>query len=458
MTMANLPEESKFDDGVYQLELTDPVIGGPNGISNRPIRNLANRTQWLKAQISSIVAKKADLSGPTFSGGITVNGGASFMGSESVTGPRPADADDSFKFATTSWVRRVAAPLNHVGSGGSAHPEASTTQAGFMSAADKQKLNSIAAGAQSNSVTSVAGRSGAVTLSVSDISGAMPSSGGTFSGRVYAALADYADPTETSVMTFAWLKKYGVLSVAGRKGNVTLSVGDVSGAAPSANPTFSGRISVAAGTITDLNHESGAKVYVPAKRAGDMTAPEAVSKYALTDYAAPKYSPSITGGMSVRGGASFLGVDEVTAPRPADSDDSFKVATTGWVRRAMEHIFSAAGFRIDKQSGVIPGTVAPDRAVRSTAGNCGMITLPSFLGGLKFAWISCSVHRNTQWREAMWIRPFNEVFIGGGSAFAANDAGVSVHPFDKACRISVFDTIHPNDTSEAAAYAWAVGR
>lgn len=456
MTMANLPEESKFDDGVYQLELTDPVIGGPNGISNRPIRNLANRTQWLKAQISSILAKKADLNGPTFNGGITVNGGASFMGSESVTGPRPADADDSFKFATTSWVRRVAAPLNHVGAGGSVHPEASTTQAGFMSAADKQKLNSIAAGAQSNAVTSVAGRSGAVTLSVSDISGAMPSSGGTFSGRVYAALADYADPNDASVLTFAWLKKYGVLSVAGRKGNVTLSVGDVSGAAPSSSPTFSGRISVAAGTITDLNHESGAKVYVPAKRAGDMSAPEAVSKYALTDYAAPKYSPSITGGMSVRGGASFLGSDSVTAPRPADSDDSFKVATTGWVRRAMEHIFSAAGFRIEQRAGVTPGSIERSRAIQSSEGDCGMITLPSFMGGLKFAWVNCNVVKNTQWREVMWISPFDHVFTGGGAAFAVNDAAVSVHPFDRACRISVFD--RSNEYINARVYVWAIGK
>ncbi len=46
--MANLEESSIYDSGVYQLEITDPVIGGPNGISNTPLKQLASRTKWLK--------------------------------------------------------------------------------------------------------------------------------------------------------------------------------------------------------------------------------------------------------------------------------------------------------------------------------------------------------------------------------------------------------------------------
>ena len=42
------------------------------------------------------------------------------------------------------------APFAHVGSGGSAHTNASTTVAGFMSAADKTKLGGIATGAEAN--------------------------------------------------------------------------------------------------------------------------------------------------------------------------------------------------------------------------------------------------------------------------------------------------------------------
>lgn len=48
-------------------------------------------------------------------------------------------------------------------------PAANDKNAGVMSAADKVKLNGIQAGAQVNAVTSVAGRTGAVTLSKADV-------------------------------------------------------------------------------------------------------------------------------------------------------------------------------------------------------------------------------------------------------------------------------------------------
>jgi hypothetical protein len=49
--MANLPESATYDAGVYQLETTDPVIGGADGKDNASARNLANRTAYLKAHV-----------------------------------------------------------------------------------------------------------------------------------------------------------------------------------------------------------------------------------------------------------------------------------------------------------------------------------------------------------------------------------------------------------------------
>lgn len=46
--MANIIETETWDDGVYQLETTDPVEGGADGVDNAPHKNLANRTLWLK--------------------------------------------------------------------------------------------------------------------------------------------------------------------------------------------------------------------------------------------------------------------------------------------------------------------------------------------------------------------------------------------------------------------------
>ncbi|ELZ8474880.1 tail fiber protein [Salmonella enterica] len=49
--MAKLTELEQWDEDVYQIETSDPVVGGPEGISNRPQKQLANRTQWLKKRL-----------------------------------------------------------------------------------------------------------------------------------------------------------------------------------------------------------------------------------------------------------------------------------------------------------------------------------------------------------------------------------------------------------------------
>jgi hypothetical protein len=54
--MANLPELEEFTTGVYQIETSDPVLGGVDGITNVPIKALANRTKWLKAQVEALEA------------------------------------------------------------------------------------------------------------------------------------------------------------------------------------------------------------------------------------------------------------------------------------------------------------------------------------------------------------------------------------------------------------------
>ncbi|EGK06716.1 bacteriophage tail fiber protein, partial [Kingella kingae ATCC 23330] len=52
--MANLKETPVWEAGVYQWETSDPVMGGENGIDNKPTRQLANRTSWLKAEMARI--------------------------------------------------------------------------------------------------------------------------------------------------------------------------------------------------------------------------------------------------------------------------------------------------------------------------------------------------------------------------------------------------------------------
>ncbi|MBG6241330.1 MAG: hypothetical protein EKE20_04935, partial [Candidatus Symbiopectobacterium sp. Dall1.0] len=54
--MSYLKESPAWEDGIYQIETSDPVLGGPEGITNRPPRELANRTAWLKQQLEGTQA------------------------------------------------------------------------------------------------------------------------------------------------------------------------------------------------------------------------------------------------------------------------------------------------------------------------------------------------------------------------------------------------------------------
>ncbi len=149
--MANLPESSTFDAGVYQLETTDPVIGGPSGVSNTPLKNLANRTKYLKDHVDAIEANFAPKASPALTG--------------TPTAPTAATATNTTQIATTAFVKASvsadAAPAGHVGATGNAHGVATTGAAGFMSAADKSKLDGIGSGAN---VASVDGATGVVNL------------------------------------------------------------------------------------------------------------------------------------------------------------------------------------------------------------------------------------------------------------------------------------------------------
>ncbi|EGE5653505.1 phage tail protein [Escherichia coli] len=108
--MANLPETPHWEEGIYQIEVSDPVLGGPDGISNRQGKQLASRTLYLKQQVEkggSDLAKHiaaadphtqyAPKASPTFTG--------------TPTAPTPANSDNSKNLATTEFVAKALAAL-----------------------------------------------------------------------------------------------------------------------------------------------------------------------------------------------------------------------------------------------------------------------------------------------------------------------------------------------------------
>lgn len=54
--MAALPEVDNFDAEITQIETNEPVIGGPDGVDNRGLKQLGNRTRYLFNRITEILA------------------------------------------------------------------------------------------------------------------------------------------------------------------------------------------------------------------------------------------------------------------------------------------------------------------------------------------------------------------------------------------------------------------
>ena len=52
--MANLKETATWEAGIYQLETSDLVLGGADGIDNKQPRQLANRTVYLKQELENL--------------------------------------------------------------------------------------------------------------------------------------------------------------------------------------------------------------------------------------------------------------------------------------------------------------------------------------------------------------------------------------------------------------------
>lgn len=118
--MANLPESATYDAGVYQLETTDPVLGGESGVSNTPLKNLANRTKYLKQHVDALEAAasgNAPVDSPTFTG--------------DPKGPTAAAGDNDTSLATTAFVARLHGGLLSKSVAGGVNVTLTTAEAGY---------------------------------------------------------------------------------------------------------------------------------------------------------------------------------------------------------------------------------------------------------------------------------------------------------------------------------------
>ena len=130
--MANLKETAQWEEGIYQLETSDPVLGGENGIDNKPARQLANRTVWLKQELETVQQAQGNRQ-------ITAGAG--------LTGGGKLSANPSFALATPSTLS--GSTSNWVGNGAVGHTHeiaaATATLAGVVKLIDALNSDDAAA-------------------------------------------------------------------------------------------------------------------------------------------------------------------------------------------------------------------------------------------------------------------------------------------------------------------------
>ncbi|KVO03271.1 hypothetical protein WJ70_29220 [Burkholderia ubonensis] len=137
--MTDLVESSTWTPGIRQFETSDPVEGGPDGIDNVPLRQLANRTRYLKDRqeahegavdpypqyaTKADLAQKASIESPVFTG--------------APKGTTPGQFDSSTRLATTAFVQRALGNFQAV---------ASVSSAVTLTAADAGRAFTLNAGA-----------------------------------------------------------------------------------------------------------------------------------------------------------------------------------------------------------------------------------------------------------------------------------------------------------------------
>ncbi|KVT56374.1 gp53-like domain-containing protein [Burkholderia ubonensis] len=137
--MTDLVESSTWTPGIRQFETSDPVEGGPDGIDNVPLRQLANRTRYLKDRqeahegavdpypqyaTKADLAQKAPIESPVFTG--------------APKGTTPGQFDGSTRLATTAFVQRALGNFQAV---------ASVSSAVTLTAADAGRAFTLNAGA-----------------------------------------------------------------------------------------------------------------------------------------------------------------------------------------------------------------------------------------------------------------------------------------------------------------------
>ena len=435
--MANLNETAQWETGIYQLETSDPVMGGPDGIDNRQAKQLANRTLWLKNQTEVLQAategKAASATAVNAGNGLT--GGGNLTASCTISLGQPGQITARSQNAVqssghthaidTATTSRAGIVQLESSTGSQAEDRAATPKA-VKAAYDKAVEAANAVRAFSIPAASTL-RAGIVQLESSTSSQAEDRAA---TPKAVKAAYDKAVEAANAVRAFsiptASTSRAGIVQLADRISNAAADAGKtpttaaVNRAIDELGENVLGRISQAnnridtAVTLTGDQTIIGAKIFQADIKASASTAHAAADRYirlgadATGAYAVNSKSGKILylrhdGNLTYDGHNVLLARDISSA---VNLNDSNKVASAAAVKTAYDAAAAASA-------------AVQNMALTGNAAENGWLKLPN---GILMQWGKATIEGVHRQKEIFFLVAFREIYSIASSAYFPNAA------------------------------------
>lgn len=436
--MANLNETAQWETGIYQLETSDPVMGGPDGIDNRQAKQLANRTLWLKNQTEALQTATAGkaASSTTVTAGNGLTGGGNLTASRTISLGQPGQITAQSQNAVqssghthaidTATTSRAGIVQLESSTGSQAEDRAATPKA--VKAAYDKAIEAInaARGINIPSVgTASTSRAGIVMLDNSTDSqledrAATP--------KAVKAAYDKAVEAANAVRAFsiptASTSRAGIVQLSDRISNTTADAGKapttaaVNRAIDELGENVLGRITQAntrinnAVTLTGDQTITGAKIFQADIKVSASAAHAAADRYirlgadATGSYAVnPKSSKVLylkhDGSLTYDGHNVLLARDISSA---VNLDDANKVASAAAVKTAYD-------------AATVASAAVQNMALTGNAAENGWLKLPN---GILMQWGKATIEGVHRQKEIFFPVAFREIYSIASSAYLPN--------------------------------------
>jgi hypothetical protein len=335
---------SKVDGTSYNVAWTTVASGGGTwGSITGTLSSQTDLQSALDAKLSTATAAStyAPIVSPTFTGTVTIPAGASISGylTSATAASTYQTISGMSSYLTTATASSTYAPLASPTFTGTVTIPAGASISGYLTTSSASSTYQTLSGMSSYLTTATA----ATTYA--------PLASPALTGVPTAPTALTAD-SSTTIATTAFVKAQGYLtsapvtSVAGRTGAITLAVADVSGAAALASPALTGTPTAPTATVSTNTTQVATTAYVVGQAGSatpivDGTATVGTSLlYARQDHVhptdtsrAPLASPTFTGTVTIPAGASISGFAPLASPTFSGTP-SLPTGTTGVTQTA----------------------------------------------------------------------------------------------------------------------------